>query len=87
MNDLGNVLVKICRIICKNRKLFCKILHAVAYSNFEFGAVQKCVDLVDLVKSFPTDSYSNVYLLAKIGIDTAENEPSKVLNFIPTQAI
>ena len=23
------------------------------FSNFEFGAVQTCVDLVDLVKSFP----------------------------------
>ena len=24
---------------------------------------------------FETDSYSNEYLLAKIGVDTAENEP------------
>ena len=31
--------------------------------------------LVDLVKSFPTSIY--MYLLAKIGVDTAENEPSK----------
>ena len=28
--------------------------------------------------SFRTDSYSNEYLLAKIGVDTAENEPLKV---------
>ena len=27
---------------------------------------------------FETDSYSNEYLLAKIGVDTAENEPLKV---------
>ena len=27
---------------------------------------------------FETDSYSNEYLLAKIGFDTAENEPCKV---------
>ena len=26
-------------------------------------------------------------LLAQIGVDTAETEPSKVSNFIPTQAI
>ena len=46
--------------------------------NFEIWAVQKYVrrinvNLVDLVKSF-----SNEYLLAKIGVDTAENEPLKV---------
>ena len=29
----------------------------------------------------------NVYFLAKIGADTAENEASKVSSFIPTQAI
>ena len=28
--------------------------------------------------SFRTDSYSDEYLLAKFGIDTAENEPCKV---------
>ena len=27
---------------------------------------------------FETDSYSNEYLLAKIGVDTAENEPLRV---------
>ena len=27
---------------------------------------------------FETDSYSNEYLLAKFGLDTAENEPLKV---------
>ena len=64
--------------------------------------MQKYVNLVDLVKSFPTsslvqififqflsmslflnllfetDSYSNEYLLAKIGVDTAENEHLEV---------
>ena len=39
--------------------------------------MQKYVNLVDLVKSFPT-SYSNEYLLAKSGFDTAENESLKV---------
>ena len=43
----------------------------------------KCIDLVDLVKCFSTSAY---YLLAKIGVDTAESEPSKVSNIIPTQA-
>ena len=33
--------------------------------NFEIWAIQKYVHLVDLVKSFPTSSYSNEYLLAK----------------------
>ena len=40
--------------------------------------MQKHVDLVDLVESFRTDSYSNAYLLAKFGVDTAENEHCKV---------
>ena len=52
--------------------------------------MQKHVNLVDLVKSFPTSlsivtfsQYSlptNIYhyLVAKIGVDTAENEPLKV---------
>ena len=37
--------------------------------------MQKYVNLVDLVK---TQELSNEYLLAKIGVDTAENEPLKV---------
>ena len=37
-------------------------------------AVQKRVNLVDLVKNF----LSNGYLLAKIGVDAAENLPLKV---------
>ena len=56
--------------------------------NFEIWAVQKYLNLVDLVKSFPfplflnmffqQDPYSNEYLLANIGVDTAENEPLEV---------
>ena len=41
--------------------------------NFEVWAVQKYANLVDLVKRI-----SNEHLLAKIGVDTAENEPLKV---------
>ena len=37
--------------------------------------VQKCINLVDLVKSFHTSIY---YLLATFGVDTAENGPLKV---------
>ena len=37
--------------------------------------VQKCVNHVDLVKSFETIIY---YLLANFGVDTAENGPLKV---------
>ena len=36
--------------------------------------VQRCVNLVDLVKSFQTSSYFKY----KFGFDTAENEPLKV---------
>ena len=43
-------------------------------------AVRKHVNLVDLVKSFPTSIY---YLLAKIGVDTAEHEPSEVWSACP----
>ena len=42
--------------------------------------MQKHVNLVDLVKSFPaTMNWQNlVSILAKFGFDTAENEPFKV---------
>ena len=50
----------------------------IFYWNFEVWAVQKYANLVDRVKSFPTIANSNEYLLAKIGVDTAENEPLKV---------
>ena len=38
----------------------------------EVWAVQMYVNLVDLVKSSPTITK---YLFAKVGVDTAENEP------------
>ena len=41
--------------------------------------VQKHVNLVDLVKSFPTNIVHS--FLAKFGVDTAENEPSKFDHF------
>ena len=40
--------------------------------NFEFGAVQQFVNLVDLVKSFLTNTYLP---FATFGFDTAENGP------------
>ena len=46
--------------------------------NIEVWAVQKHVNLVDLVKEL-----SNEYLLAKFGFDTAENEPLKVCLILP----
>ena len=39
-------------------------------SFFWIQKVRKCVNLVDLVKSFQTSTY---YLLATFGVDTAEN--------------
>ena len=41
--------------------------------DFEFGAVRRCANLVDLEKML-----KNEYLVANIGFDTEENEPSKV---------
>ena len=56
--------------------------------NVQVYEVQKCGNVVDLVKSFPVSPHvpflnllfeqianSNEYLLAKFGSDTAENEP------------
>ena len=42
--------------------------------------MQKHLNLVDLVKSFLFEQIanSNEYLLAKIGVDTTENEPLEV---------
>ena len=45
--------------------------------NFAIGEVQKDVNLIDLVKKL-----SNEHLLAKFGVDTAENQPLKVLLII-----
>ena len=55
----------------QNAKVFDEISLA-----FEFGAVQKCVIFVDIVKSFQTSTIK--YVLAKFGFDTAENGPLKV---------
>jgi hypothetical protein len=38
--------------------------------------VQKDAHLIDLL--FEPDPYSNVYLVANIGVDTADNEPLKI---------
>ena len=46
-----------------------------AEKNVEFGAVQKCAKLVELEKCL--QMLPNAYLFAKIGFDTAENEPAK----------
>ena len=40
-----------------------------------------CTNLVDLVKNFQTSIF---YLLAKIGVDTAENGPLKVCEKVAT---
>ena len=44
---------------------------------FEIGAVQRNANLVDLEKM-----QQNEYLLAKIGVDTAENEPLQIWGVI-----
>ena len=40
---------------------------------FQFLSMSPFLNLL-----FETDSYSNAYLLAKIGVDAAENEPLRV---------
>ena len=46
----------------------------------EVWVVPKYANIVDLVKSFQKSIYvySSIYLLAKFGVDTAENGPLKV---------
>ena len=43
---------------------------------YRIPKVQKCIHLVDLVKSFQTGIY--YYLIGNFGVDTAENRPLKV---------
>ena len=43
---------------------------------FELGAVRRYVNLVGLEKCFK--KLKNEHLVAKLGFDTEENEPSKV---------
>ena len=62
------ILSNFAEISIKKRKSltkFCK--------DFQFRGVQRCDNRVDLEKML-----KNEYLLAKIGADTEENEPSKV---------
>ena len=47
--------------------------------------VQKHVNRVDLVKSFQKILNSNEYILAKIGVDKAENGPLKVCQKLAKQ--
>jgi len=42
-------------------------------SNFEFGAMQKRVNVVDLEKYCKINTYEYYHLLVKISFDTAEN--------------
>ena len=60
--------------ISKNYRNFANFRKKPA--NFEFKAVQRYVYLVDLEKCL-----KNEYLVAKIGLDTAENEPSEKCGF------
>ena len=48
--------------------------------NLSFVEIEKNVNLIDLVRGFSKTHYSRLrtYLIAKIGVDTAENEPLKV---------
>ena len=60
--------------ISKNYRNFANFRKKSA--NFEFKAVQRYVYLVDL-----EECQKNEYLVAKFGLDTAENEPSEKCAF------
>ena len=62
--------VLILRKFLQNHENFDEILQ-----NFEIRAAQNCENLVDLEKC--CKMHKTEYLLAKIGVDTAENEPRK----------
>ena len=70
-------LAKIQQILA-NFATFCKNQQknsAIFNEKIEIRERCKGVHCVDLGESFPTIANSNEYLLAKIGVDTAENEP------------
>ena len=51
---------------------FCeKNIKTKKYANFEYGAVRRKVNLVDLENS---KMLKNEYLVEKVGLDTAEND-------------
>ena len=59
------------------------VIATVFCSNFHFS-VSLHVPFSQFL--FERDSYSNAYLLAKLGFDTAENEPFKVCPIEPSRA-
>ena len=68
--------------VCGN---FTKIVDCLLVNRFvakmlSFGAVQKCVNIVELGRM-----QQNAYFLAKIGFDIAENEPAKKLQNLQNQ--
>jgi hypothetical protein len=54
---------------------------------FSWIRVHRCVDFVYLKKISKNVAKSKFVFKCKIGVDTAETEPSKVSSIIPTQAI
>ena len=69
---------KICESFWQNQQHFQQILN----EKIEIRERCKGVHCVDLGESFQIDPNSNEYLLAKIGVDTAENELLHVLFII-----
>ena len=68
---------KISKVLAKFATICKKSAKSSAIFNEKIEIRERCkgVHCVDLGESFPD---SNEYLLAKFGIDTAENEPCKV---------
>ena len=63
------------KTVAKNRDFAHCHMFDKKLRKFEFAVVQRFLNLVDLVKCCKLG-----YLVGKIGFDTAENEPSKVLS-------
>ena len=64
---------------CRKVIIFCKNSNKNTntfeffFENFEFGALRRCAKLVDIENCIKID-----YLVAKLGFDREENEPSEV---------
>ena len=72
INNILRIKVQKCETVWRNLPEF---LNAERCRSVLFSKRRISVNLVDLVKSFQTSIY---YLLAKFGVDTAENGPPKV---------
>ena len=74
VSEILKIRLQKCENVGRNLAFFSSERCRSVFHGFSIGfqRCNKCVNLLDLVKSFHTSIY---YLVAKIGFDTAENEP------------